>query len=118
MKSYLDAKKLGEQLLIEHGLDDWRIVFIDAQSKFGHCCYVKKEIALSRDHVRNHRKNYIRGTILHEIAHALVGPKVKAHGPEWQAQAQCLGLKGDLWETAKALRASRRRKLNKRRITK
>jgi predicted SprT family Zn-dependent metalloprotease len=33
----------------------------------------------------------IENTILHELAHAVVGPHVAAHGPEWQAAARSLG---------------------------
>ena len=32
----------------------------------------------------------IRDTVLHEIAHALVGPEAR-HGPEWKAIAKRLG---------------------------
>ena len=107
----IQAKKLAEELLEEHGLSDWKVVFIDApRSKYGHCDYTKKEIALDRTHARTHSKHYVRGTILHEIAHALTPKNCKSHGPEWQCQARALGLTGERMQTHKSLVAANKRR--------
>ena len=48
------------------------------------------EISLSRHYVRHAEEAHIRDTILHEIAHALVGPR-HGHDAVWRRKAREIG---------------------------
>ena len=51
---------------------------------------MKKKISFSRNFIKNSSKEDIQDTILHEIAHAIVGPK-HGHDKVWKAMASKLG---------------------------
>jgi predicted SprT family Zn-dependent metalloprotease len=86
----LEARRLALGLMRRHGLTGWRLVFDNAKTRAGICRAVPREIGLSRVLTRLHSETDVRDTILHEIAHALVGP---AHGHDavWRAQALAIG---------------------------
>ena len=81
----------AQDMLHQYGLKDWQVVFDHGRIRLGSCDYHKRRISLSRYFVRNNAASDIKETILHEIAHALVGPG-HGHGPVWQRQAQALGI--------------------------
>ena len=85
------ALDVAQKLLMEHGLNDWRVVLDHGRNRLGSCDYGKQRISLSRYFVRDNSLPAIRETVLHEIAHALVGPG-HGHGPRWQQQARALGI--------------------------
>ena len=88
--------RLGEvaaqarELMDRNGLADWSFGFNGAARKLGVCRYRQQQILLSRKHVVDGTPDQIADTILHEIAHALAGPKA-GHGPTWKAIARRLG---------------------------
>ena len=82
--------RLARDLFAEHGLDGWVFRFDHARQRCGSCNYTRREITLSRHFVAANDADEIRATLLHEIAHALVGPG-KAHGREWRAAARRIG---------------------------
>ena len=84
------ARALAEQLIDRHGLEDWRVVFDRAKTRAGVCRPACREIGLSAPLTRLHSDTEVRDTILHEIAHALVGPS-HGHDAVWQAKARELG---------------------------
>ena len=84
------ALTLGAELLAHHGLGDWRLTLDHARRRAGQCDYRTKTISLSRHYVRYADEAHIRDTILHEIAHALVGPK-HGHDAVWRQKARELG---------------------------
>lgn len=84
------ALELGAQLFAEHGLTDWKLVLDHARRRAGQCDYRAKTISLSRHYVRYAAESHIRDTILHEIAHALVGPR-HGHDAVWRQQARAIG---------------------------
>jgi predicted SprT family Zn-dependent metalloprotease len=84
--AYADALRL----LREHRLDDWHVDFDLAKRRAGVCRYRDKVISLSAPLVRLHDADEVRQTILHEIAHALAGPRA-GHGARWRAIAQQVG---------------------------
>jgi len=86
----LDARRLATGLMQLHGLTGWRLVFDNAKTRAGICRAVPREIGLSRVLTQLHSESDVTDTILHEIAHALVGP---AHGHDavWRAQALSIG---------------------------
>ncbi len=84
------ARKLATALLVQHGLEDWRVVMDRAKTRAGICRFQTREIGLSGPLTALHSPAEVRDTILHEIAHALVGPLHK-HDAVWRAQARLLG---------------------------
>lgn len=77
-------------LMNSHGLQDW-ILRLDESYRFlGKCNFRDQVILLSRGHVLDGKDEDIKDTILHEIAHALAGPKAK-HGPKWKEIARRIG---------------------------
>lgn len=88
-----EALTLARQTLDAHGLHGWKAV-IDTRprKRLGQCRYRNREIGISAYHVTYHSDEDVRDTILHEIAHALVGPG-HGHGPVWKAKARALGIR-------------------------
>ena len=71
---------LGAQLLIKHGLDDWKIKIVNRRTSLGETEHSSKTIELSKRFLLICSEKEFRETMLHEIAHALVGPG-HGHGP-------------------------------------
>lgn len=87
-------KGTAQQLMAQHGLEKWRFRFDHATRRAGACNYRDKVISISFDLARNGSEEDIRDTILHEIAHALVGRKHN-HNAVWQAKAREIGCSGE-----------------------
>ena len=85
-----EALVLARQLLVEHGLKEWRAYLDYARQRCGACHFRDKQISLSRHFVRLNNAAEVRATILHEIAHALAGPRA-GHGRHWQQIAARIG---------------------------
>ena len=85
-----DAIEMATELMEAHGLVGWRIKFDHARRRAGQCDFSKKVISLSRLYVRVANKHHVRDTILHEIAHALVGPR-HGHDAVWRQKAREIG---------------------------
>lgn len=81
-------------LLHEHGLKKWRFKFDYSTRRAGCCNYRDKLISISFELARNASHEDIRDTLLHEIAHALVGKKHN-HDAIWKAKAQEIGCNGE-----------------------
>ena len=69
-----DVMDLAYRLLAEYGLQNWRVSFDHARRRAGLCNFSTRTISLSRHYAREATLEHITDTILHEIAHALVGP--------------------------------------------
>ncbi|MBT5575482.1 SprT-like domain-containing protein [Alphaproteobacteria bacterium] len=84
------VSELAYQLLTQYDLADWQFCFDHARSRAGLCDYNKKTISMSRKFARSADDAQIKNTLLHEIAHALVG---HAHGHDivWRAKAMEIG---------------------------
>lgn len=89
-----EAQKLAVNLMIQHGLGDWRFEFDNAKRRFGVCNFRLKKIGLSSHLVKLNDEATVRNTILHEIAHALVGRK-HGHNAIWRAKAIEIGCDGE-----------------------
>lgn len=74
------AERLARSLMKKYGLSDWGFKFDNAKRRAGMCRHSTRTISLSIDLVRIRSDDNTRNTILHEIAHALVGP---GHGHDW-----------------------------------
>ena len=84
------ALETASELMRAHGLHDWTVKFDHARRRAGQCDYTRRIISLSRHYVRHAEPDHIRDTILHEIAHALVGPR-HGHDAVWRRKAREIG---------------------------
>lgn len=87
------AQELTNTKLKEFGLDSkgWTFQWKGrAKNFFGQCSYRHKLIYLNPHLTMLRSQEEVLGTILHEIAHALVGPG-KGHGSEWKRMAESIG---------------------------
>lgn len=84
------CRKLTRELMDNHGLHHWGLQFRNLKRLCGYCSHRKRLIALGKYYVENNDPMNIRDTVLHEIAHALVGPGHK-HNHVWKAKAIELG---------------------------
>lgn len=87
------AATLARTLMNDHGLGHWTFQFDRAKRRFGQCRYGTNTISLSAPLVTLNDEAQVHNTILHEIAHALVGP---GHGHDyvWRAKARAIGCDG------------------------
>ena len=91
-----DAELLALQLMKQYNLlsDNWTFKFDRASRRFGLCRHKTKTIQLSSKLVELNSKYHVSQTILHEIAHALVGLK-HGHDKVWKQKAISIGDTGD-----------------------
>src|SRR6202021_1020386 len=80
----------ARQLMLLHGLSEWEFGINNNVRRAGVCYYPRKSapgrIELSAHFMERNSEEEIRDTILHEIAHALVGPG-HGHDAVWQAKS-------------------------------
>lgn len=93
-----ETKSLALELMREHGLtyDGWTFRFTNARNQAGVCRWSRTKgnsIGLSKYLIPHMNEDKIKDTILHEIAHALVGHK-HGHNIVWQRQARAIGCNG------------------------
>lgn len=89
-----EAQRMARALMTEHGLARWRFVFDNAKTRAGVCRPGRREIGLSRAITALHSEAEVRDTVLHEIAHALVGAE-HGHDAVWRAKAREIGCTGE-----------------------
>lgn len=87
-----DAQALADRLLRAHGLWDagWHFNWDRARKRGGKCEHTFKRITMSIYLVPLWSEDEVRATLMHEIAHALVGPG-QGHGPAWRSKMRELG---------------------------
>lgn len=83
---------LADKMLDSQG---WKFKYDTSKSRAGLCDYNKKIISLSKHLVLNTEISYdqIHNTLLHEIAHAIVGP-YHHHNSVWRKKALEIGCDG------------------------
>jgi predicted SprT family Zn-dependent metalloprotease len=91
-----DAAFLAVALMEKHGLvnQGWRFKFDNARRRFGVCKHRSKVIGLSQHLVALNDEAKVKDTILHEIAHALVG-RGHGHDSVWKRKALEIGCNGE-----------------------
>ncbi|WP_224769444.1 SprT-like domain-containing protein [Nocardioides ochotonae] len=89
----VDAYSRAQALVVQHGLAGWQIEFDRAKRRAGQCREATRVISLSEPLTRLHDEAEVVDTILHEIAHALVGTK-HGHDEVWRAKAIAIGCSG------------------------
>lgn len=80
----------ARRLMIRHGVGGWEFSFDSARRRFGYCQYSTRTIQISRPLAEVNSWETIRDTVLHEIAHALVGPG-HGHDQTWKEMAARVG---------------------------
>ncbi|MFH5821306.1 SprT-like domain-containing protein [Georgenia sp. AZ-5] len=88
-----EVRRLGHALLAEHGLRSWHFAFDNAKRRAGACKFDARTISVSRHLMTLYDEEQVRDTLLHEIAHALVGPS-HGHDGVWRAKALAIGCSG------------------------
>ena len=83
----LEVQRLARRLLAGYGLADWSFAFNRSKLQMGLCEYGRRLILLSAYFVELNSDEAVLDTLLHEIAHALVGP---GHGHNAVWRAKCL----------------------------
>lgn len=84
---------IARELLDTHGLSHWRVGLDDAVSRAAVCQARQQRIQFARLYLRQAPPPELRDTILHEIAHALVGAQHQ-HDAVWRAKARAIGCSG------------------------
>ena len=93
--SYIAA--LAESMMLEHIEDrSWSFGFDNGRRRAGLCSYTDKKITVSKYLSLVHSIDDVKQTIIHEIAHALSGPK-EGHGKKWLATAKKLGYRNETY---------------------
>lgn len=90
----LEAKTLAINLMQKHDLKGWSFNWNNRKRSFGVCNYTKKQILLSKVLTPHLEIEAVTNTILHEIAHALVGAG-HGHNRVWRAKAIEIGCNGE-----------------------
>lgn len=90
-----EAFNLATKLMMQHELlqNGWMFEFDNAKRRFGCCNHRTKTISLSRELVSLNTTERVTNTILHEIAHALVG-RGHGHNGVWKRKAIEIGCDG------------------------
>jgi predicted SprT family Zn-dependent metalloprotease len=90
-----EAKRLAESFMSKHGLitNGWKFRYNNRKRSAGICSYRHSTIELSLPLTRLSNVVDVTDTILHEIAHALVGHK-HGHDAVWQRKAIEIGCNG------------------------
>jgi predicted SprT family Zn-dependent metalloprotease len=86
----VEARRLALELMARHGLTGWGFAFNRHKRGMGLCRYATRTIELSIHLVDRNSPEEVRDTILHEIAHALVGPG-HGHDAAWKRTCREIG---------------------------
>jgi len=99
------ARIKSKMLMLEHGLiqQGWEFEFSRQKFGLGYCSHWRKTIFVSRHYVElNPWEPEMKDTVLHEMAHALVG---SGHGHDWTWKSMCrkIGAKPNRLASASSL---------------
>jgi predicted SprT family Zn-dependent metalloprotease len=84
------AQTLARELMNTHGLAHWTFQFDASRKRFGGCHFRTQKITLSIDLTMRAEPRMVYDTILHEIAHAIAGPRA-GHSEQWKQVARSIG---------------------------
>jgi predicted SprT family Zn-dependent metalloprotease len=84
------AREIAESLMLQHAVSGWTFRFNRNKRRLGVCKQDDKRIELSEFYVMRNDGAHVTDTILHEIAHALVGTE-HGHDDVWKAMCLQIG---------------------------
>lgn len=86
------ARRQAEKTMKKFGLTDkgWEFQWNNARGTAGYCTHHIKVLSFSKFLCEHGDEQEWTDTVMHEIAHALVG-RGKGHGPVWKAKMRELG---------------------------
>ena len=87
---FKDFLNLARSEMDKNGLFNWKLELDYAKVRAGACHFNERKISFSRNFIKHADQLDVNDTILHEIAHALVGPK-HGHDKVWKNMAKKLG---------------------------
>lgn len=85
-----DAQSLAERLMQQFGLDRWSYGVNKRKKTLGLCFSSVKRLELSQNFILYNSEAAVKETLLHEIAHALVGTE-HGHDMVWKEMAESIG---------------------------
>ncbi len=88
------AETMVKDLMKLHGLETWHFEWMRARATLGRCNHWRKTIYLSTPITATNGEAQVLNTILHEIAHALVG-SMHGHDMTWKMKAIEIGCDGN-----------------------
>lgn len=86
-------QRTAREMLKSYGLNEWWFSFDRSVRRFGCCHYKDRNITMSRAMSKLNDDARCLNTLLHEIAHALVGHG-HGHNQVWRAKAISIGCDG------------------------
>ena len=93
MNTYNHFEYLVKHYFNLHKLDDWKFEWNKRKTQLGFCDYFKKTISMSIYYYDTRSIDESINTLLHEIAHAIVGSK-HGHNIIWKLKAKEIGSDG------------------------
>ncbi|MGB4779519.1 SprT-like domain-containing protein [Microbacterium sp.] len=93
MSELSQVRREAERLIAAYLDATWSFAFDSAKRRAGACDYTRKRITVSRYLAARYDDETNRQTLLHEVAHALAGPRA-GHGTAWKRTARALGYVG------------------------
>jgi predicted SprT family Zn-dependent metalloprotease len=85
-----DAQQLARALMKQHGLRGWTYATNKRKKTLGLCFSRLKRIELSANFIVHNSAAIVKETLLHEIAHAIVGTD-HGHDSVWKEMAEQIG---------------------------
>ena len=89
----IKAKQLATRLMNQHYLFNWSFNWNNRKNAYGVCSHNKRQIYLSKILTPHLQEHEVKNTVLHEIAHALVGGR-HGHDYVWRSKAIEIGCDG------------------------
>lgn len=94
MTSLEAVRARAEHLMAAHLAGPaWSFGFDHAKTRAGQCDFARRRITVSRHLAVRISDDDVDQVLLHEIAHALAGPRA-GHGPAWRRTAAAIGYTG------------------------
>ena len=93
MSDLIRVRRWADSLITLHLDASWSFGFDNAKRRAGQCDYTRKRITVSRYLAARFDDDDVHQILLHEVAHALAGPKA-GHGARWMSTARELGYVG------------------------
>jgi len=88
------AEMFALDLFKYYGLSDWTFTFDRSITRLGYCQHKIKTISLGKHATEVNSEEQVLNTLMHEIAHALVGGR-HGHDNVWKVKAKEIGCTGD-----------------------